>query len=82
MRKSLVATFTVKGSGEFPKDMLRYDCCRAATPEDQAKIDWTYDDPVPDGTGGLYLREVTLVTDRSDFAPTGARWRSFTWKVV
>ena len=34
--------FQVEGTGEFPHDMLRYDCCRAASPKDQELIDLTY----------------------------------------
>jgi hypothetical protein len=46
--------FTVAGTGEFPHDMLRYDGCRGAEVEDEAKIDWSYSDPAPDGATPLY----------------------------
>jgi hypothetical protein len=77
--------FTVKGNGEFPQDMLRYDNCVAATPEDEAKIDWSYEDEFPEGgEHGLYRREVNLI---ATFAhkwqePTKDRWESFDWKIA
>jgi hypothetical protein len=75
--------FTVTGSGEFPKAMLEYDGATALTPADQTIIDATYDDSVlwDTETKHLRLNSVQLITT-SRFAPTRARWASFTWKVT
>lgn len=84
-RKLKPVTFTVAGRGYFPKDMLRYDGCRAASPEDQAKIDWDPEkDQAPKGTSLLYRRNVTLVVDEPPhrkWEPTYGRWESFSWRV-
>lgn len=69
--------FTVRGSWPFPLDMLRYDQCRAATPDDQTLID---------------RLSAENATDKEDFKPvdinlagpvkpTIARWESFMWRV-
>lgn len=83
-RKLHPVRFAVRGNGEFPLDMLRYDCCRAATPEDQAKVDWTYEMDVPEGTGLLYTRTVQLIADapHGRWRPTEARWNSFSWRIA
>lgn len=74
--------FTVEGSGEFPSDMLRRDDCRAATPEDQEKIDWKHGDEVPGRDEALCRRrQIDLVTTARS-APTVGRWESFGWRVV
>jgi hypothetical protein len=83
--------FAVAGTGEFPKDMLRYDECAACSPEDQAVIDATY---AGEDSGLLYLvkpnhtalkiNSVRLVhiDSRKRWQPTCGRWESFTWRVV
>jgi hypothetical protein len=73
--------FQVRGTGEFPHDMLRYDNCRAASPEDQALIDLTYES---DRAGEMFKpRTVTLLAAAPHrwWLPTAARWQSFTWRV-
>lgn len=64
--------FTVRGSGVFPIDMLRYDHAWPFSEEDshRCSIDWAGD-----------LRDVELVTESAS-APTRGRWKSFTWEVV
>ncbi len=64
-------TFEVTGRGEFPIDMLRYDCCFPNTGSDSAAI-------MHDGT-----RTVSLVKYHADKEPliTDARWNSFGWGV-
>lgn len=77
--------FTVRGSGEFPADMLRYDTCIPASEADSAKIAWRYGDAVPDGCGTIYKRDVVLtmqVPHKYAGGPTVRRWESFCWKVV
>ena len=83
MTKTFKFAFTVRGSGEFPLDMLRYDNCVAATPEDQQKIDWKYGDDHPEGTGVHYRREVKLIStfNSKHERPTAGRWASFTWAI-
>lgn len=62
--------FQVRGSGEFPLDMLRYDACWPATEMDSA----TASDHERD------RRRVNLRT-ASPNSPTPERWESFGWKV-
>jgi hypothetical protein len=70
--------FTVRGSGSFPFDMLRYDQC---WPESESRDSWKLDvTPMTDEYYGQ-RREVTLLTD-SPYAPTVDRWKSFTWEVL
>ena len=85
MPKEFKVKFSVRGNGEFPWDMLRYDNCVAETPEDQKKIDWTYEDEFPEGgEHGLFRREVNLVGSfpHKWMGPNKDRWESFYWKVV
>lgn len=63
--------FVVRGRGEFPRDMLRYDDCMFATHADEK------------AAGEGYVqgeRRVTLLTQKRE--PTLARWESFGWRVV
>ena len=63
--------FTVKGAGEFPIDMLRYDSCYPLSQEDVNKFWWDE------------VREVTLISvKRCKSGPTEGRWNSFGWKVI
>lgn len=67
--------FRVRGSGQFPYDMLRYDHCFPCE-EDQSSL-LSRDDAGE-------LREVDLmryVATRDDF-PTIGRWQSFCWDVI
>jgi len=72
-------TFVVKGRGDIPFDMLRYDYCYPATSEDAVNLasSWCSDRP-------LDTRTITL--NRTVFGakvmPTTARWKSFGWVVV
>lgn len=68
--------FTVEGSGQFPFDMLRYDCC------------YPYSEVYDSNTMAaeyygqrLARRRVTLVTT-AEHSPTPGRWQSFMWRVV
>jgi hypothetical protein len=69
-------TFTVRGQGLFPFDMLRYDRCTPKTENDSAIIEHTTrparkpDDRLP--------KRITLVGPK---APTDGRWASFGWEV-
>ena len=68
-------TFTVEGSGNFPLDMLRYDCCYPVSSEDAAKLDSNPHEPA------CYRgrREIKLRMDDSSHGPTVDRWASFNW---
>lgn len=64
--------FHVRGRGEFPLDMLRYDDCHPCGEHDIAAI-----------ANGEYVHErrtITLTTDERLIHP--ARWASFGWAVV
>jgi hypothetical protein len=75
-----VRKFTVRGSWNFPLDMLRYDGCWPSRGEDVQAIYSSI-------TGERGVQEVTLSTvtrtkqDALRF-PTDDRWSSFNWKVV
>jgi hypothetical protein len=70
--------FTVRGKGEFPFDMLRYDCCHPHTGEDSAQMS------IPMGDDRKNPREVELLayTDNRYWTPTTGRWNSFMWPIV
>lgn len=66
--------FTVEGHGEFPYDMLRYDCCHPLSQDDVNKLE---------NDNSREPRRVTLVSvKRCKTGPTEGRWNSFCWKVV
>jgi hypothetical protein len=68
-------TYYVSGTGEFPFDMLRYDCCWPATSDDAlAMASRSYDNPER-------MRGLVSIRVRSFFPPTIARWSSFGWSV-
>ena len=64
--------FSVEGRGEFPLDMLRYDCCWPATGDDVANLDNWRD----------ASRRVTFNSQKANGKPTDGRWASFGWSVV
>lgn len=64
--------FTVEGTGEFPFDMLRYDCC---WPKSEAHDSHLLSGETRD------RRRIVLLTD-NPHAPTVGRWESFTWRVI
>ena len=76
--KQYFHTFTVQGTGAFPLDMLRYDCCWPLTESDSYLMAMTVDD-----ADYFKPRSVTLTrsTDRA-WMPTDGRWNSFTWQVL
>ena len=61
--------FTVRGRGQFPFDMLRYDQCWPKSSAPDVSALWHTDDE----------RTVTLVGICS---PTVDRWASFGWRVT
>ena len=69
-RPKVLYEYSVRGDGQFPIDMLRYDSCWPATQDDVANI--TY----------LANAKDHIIKLRSYREPTEARWESFRWKVV
>jgi len=65
-------TFCVEGTGSFPFDMLRYDCCFPPTLEEAAKL--VYSD------GRRVVRLCRFVENKKNM-PTQGRWQSFGWEV-
>lgn len=62
-----VKSFIVKGCGEFPLDMLRYDQCWPCSQTDVIEMT---------ARGVRHVRLDTIAT------PTPDRWISFNWRVV
>ena len=66
--------YTVRGRGDFPFDMLRYDHCWPAEETRNGSLGLAH------GPGDfVHERDIHLVGLDS---PTGARWRSFGWTVL
>lgn len=67
--------FTVEGCGDFPVDMLRYDCCFPATSDDAIQL-------TPRDLASR--RSVTLkkFVRYANSVPTEGRWKSFGWTVT
>jgi hypothetical protein len=66
-------SFKVEGSGAFPCDMLRYDCCYPHTSADAALLlDWEA------------RRTITLEKQHEGrhSSVTVRRWESFGWRVL
>ena len=68
-------TFSVRGRGRFPVDMLRYDCCYPVTGIGADRLLDT--DMKTERT--IVLRRVTRT---SNWEPTEGRWSSFGWYVI
>ena len=67
-----VISYTLKGRGAFPVDMLRYDACYPATETDSSRIIASH---TPHHHNEVEIRV-------SGWRCTEARWASFGWKVV
>ena len=65
--------FTVRGIGQFPIDMLRYDRCWPFASFDAQAIEKSFQQ------NNLDNIEIDLVSINS---PTVRRWESFLWRVV
>lgn len=70
--------FTVAGSGEFPFDMLRYDCAWPATSADANKVGMECRDVRARDS----RRVINLLCLHSWRRPTIGRWESFGWRVI
>jgi hypothetical protein len=80
---------TVRGSGYFPVDMLRYDQCWPSDSEAIEGIDFGIDRRVKRATEGSPVEPERCVrvstlsqSKRPEQAFTAKRWASFGWTVV
>jgi hypothetical protein len=74
------ATFRVRGSGEFPFDMLRYDCCYPINETEARRMSWAECDSSEVRTVELRRKACKLRCDAENITP--ARWQSFGWRVL
>lgn len=74
MARPTVYEFEVQGSGTFPVDMLRYDCCWPAREMEDSYRGIGEPDP------SAPVRTVRLHTIRE--TATNGRWASFGWIVT
>jgi len=72
--------FTVRGRGEFPWDMLRYDQCWPDTASDLAKILPRYE--TGDPREAFQARDIRLGTAKNWMSITRKRWESFDWFIL
>jgi hypothetical protein len=70
-------TFTVKGNGEFPLDMLRYDMCFPESQEDATIIANSFQSAMFEHWHVTIGRHIRVKNDK----PTIDRWHSFGCKV-
>lgn len=74
-----LVVFTVKGTGPFPIDMLRYDGCWPYSSDDCSAVSnslaMMYEEFSPEGR---VARKITL-TGYTE--PTKERWKTFMWPV-
>jgi hypothetical protein len=73
MSKDTVTIFRVRGRGEFPIDMLRYDRCWPKSEMDSNLIQAVVHPSM--------WREVELMCINMTNAPTAGRWKSFGWEI-
>lgn len=66
--------FRVTGTGPFPVDMLRYDCCWPADQDSAVYIAASIPNGLPEG----FKHSITLTGCQR---PTIARWHSFGWQI-
>ena len=69
-------TYWVTGRGQFPFDMLRYDCAWPYDGEAAARMDGGYGYGTP--PTARKLRSIKMASNRE---PTLGRWSSFNWSV-
>jgi hypothetical protein len=69
----------VKGRGDFPIDMLRYDRCTPLTESDSGRIERTFDEEVGEDENAA---EIDLKASEIGHQPTQGRWQSFGWTVI
>jgi hypothetical protein len=67
--------FRVEGSGRFPYDMLRYDCCFPRHESESPLLN-------PDDGGKFRQVELMRFVEFARQVPTSGRWESFCWRVI
>lgn len=73
---------TVRGRGEFPLEMLAYDCCYPLSKADLAKCLPRYADAErAEDKDMLAPRDISLGCVR-DHGPTTGKWESYNWFIV
>jgi hypothetical protein len=72
-RPKIKYEYFVSGKGEFPIDMLRFDCCWPRDSEDAHKMIIPFGEPE--------RAKVRSIRMCSYYPPTIARWQSFLWSV-
>lgn len=70
-----VQKFKVKGTGQFPLDMLRYERCWPADSDMVLEL-------VPPHTKEERVVELCRHVDFKKELPTAGRWQSYRWQVV
>jgi hypothetical protein len=74
--------YTVRGTGEFPIDMLRYDRSAPQNEADSARIHLSFHERL-DGDRVIALTHPCLDHKRNcQWQPTFRRWESFLWRVT
>lgn len=83
--------FKVKGSGDFPVDMLRYDRCYPVSAKDVEGVMLSYavaevEDMITERIVQLETHVFTtkrdIIWESENRCPCDERWRSFGWRVI
>ena len=74
--------YEVRGIGEFPIDMLRYDGSYPATERDAGRIEETFEEGATMSDEPIKLKAHYEGPFGAIAKPTASRWRSFAWQVV
>lgn len=80
MRQLFIIRFKVRGNGEFPFDMLRYDACSPTTETEARQLGWNYAG-ASESRGAVEIELESRGRPRF-WRPTAARWESFLWRVL
>lgn len=76
-----LTTFKVRGRGDFPIDMLRYDSCYPTYQESVSSLRQHYGSS-EDGARDVELSTWSSTAHEAKNKPTEDRWKSFGWLVV
>ncbi len=76
--RAYMTEFEVSGRGPFPIDMLRYDGCHPARPDDVLTMHDTFDHGDTLSERVVRLRHVGVT---KGWIPDTGRWQSFGWPV-
>lgn len=73
-------TFKVRGKGEFPDDMLRYDHCYPRTQDDVVVLHPHYTNI--EARQSIRVVGLASIYYMKNWKPTSERWRTFGWEVL